>query len=73
MRVWLTNARERKYYNRPKWIVYLGESTGKILEYNEDYYKYLRAMSVIRYLMNYEKDYMSAYDEVVFGIKELEK
>ena len=44
-------------------------STGKNLEYNDDYYKYLRGMLVIRDLENYEQAFMDAYDYVVLGVR----
>ena len=65
----MPNAKERQRYGSLDWIEYLKESTGKNLEYNEDYYKYLRGMLVIRELEGYEKFYMDAYDYVVLGVR----
>jgi hypothetical protein len=65
----MPNAKERQKYGYLEWKKYLEGCIGKISEYNEDYYKYLRGMQVIRDLENYECDYMQAYDEVVLGVK----
>ena len=65
----MPNAEERQRYSYPGWKKYLKESTGKNLEYNEDYYKYLRGMSVIRDLEEHEQSFMEAYDYVVFDVR----
>lgn len=62
------NPNTRKYYGVPAWKEYLEKSKGKISEYNEDYYKYLRSMSQIRDLECYENFYVKAYDEVILGV-----
>lgn len=69
----MPNAKERQRYDHRDWVKYLKESTGKNLEYNEDYFRYLRGVSVIRDLEWFELKYMRAYDEVVFGVKGMEK
>ena len=66
----MPNAKERQKYTYLEWKWYLEGSTGKNLEYNEDYYKYLRGMQVIRHLEDYEFEYMTAYDVVVLGVGE---
>lgn len=68
----MPNYKERKQYNYTSWCKYLKNSKGKDLEYNEDYYKYLRGMTVIRELENYEQYFMDAYDWVVFDMKGVE-
>lgn len=65
----MPNAKQRQRYGYREWKKYLEDSTGKNLEYNNDYYKYLRGVNVIRDLEDYEKFYMKAYDEVIFGVK----
>lgn len=69
----MPNAKQRQQYGYRQWKKYLEDSTGKTLEYNNDYYKYLRGVSVIRNLKDYEKFYMQAYDEVIFGVKGIEQ
>ncbi len=64
----MPNAKQRRRYGYTDWCNYLRGSIGKISEYNEDYYKYLRGMHVIRDLENYERAYMDAYDYVVMGV-----
>ena len=63
------DAKHRQRYTYFTWRKYLETSKGKILEYNEDYYKYLRGMCVIRDLEKYEQDYMDAYDYVVLEVR----
>ena len=73
MRLWLTNAKDRTHYHYPMWVKYIQESTGEISIYNNDYYKYLRGVSVIRDLAHHERAYMQAYDKVVYGIKPMKE
>ena len=65
----MPNAKKRQNYDYDKWLKYLMFSTGKNLEYQEDYYKYLRGMLVIRDLESYELDYLRAYDYIVLGVR----
>ena len=65
----MLNAKQRRRYDFDDWCNYLRGSTGKILEYNEDYYKYLRGMLVIRDLEECEHCFMDAYDYVVLGVR----
>ncbi len=65
----MPNAKQRRRYGYADWCNYLKGSIGKISEYNEDYYKYLRGMYVIRDLEDYEQHFMDAYDFVVMGVK----
>ena len=60
----MPNAKQRRRYDYDAWRVYLINSTEKISEYNEDYYKYLRGMLVIRDLEDDEQYFMDAYDYV---------
>lgn len=64
----MPNYKERRRYGYIDWCNYLRGSKGKILEHNEDYYKYLRGMAVIRDLEHYEQCYMDAYDFVIYGL-----
>ena len=61
------DAKKRKRYDSDDWCNYLRGSTEK--NSDEDYYRYLRGMLVIRDLEKYEQDYMNAYDFVVLGVK----
>jgi len=65
----MPNAKERQRYNYLDWCEYLKHSVGKNLEYNEDYYKYLRGMTIIRELEDYEQAYLYAYDYIMFNMK----
>ena len=65
----MLNAKQRQKYNYIHWCNYITCSTEKNLEYNNDYYKYLRGMLVIRDLENYEQAFMDAYDYVVMEVK----
>ena len=64
----MPNAKERQKFNYHRWVLYLKNSTEKNLEYNEDYFKYLRGMCIIRDLEEYELDFMEAYNYVELGI-----
>ncbi len=64
----MPNYKQRRRYSYNDWRHYLKGSTGKILEYNEDYYKYLRGMYVIRDLEDYEQAYADAYDHTVLRV-----
>ena len=63
------DANRRQQCDYEAWVEFLKDSKGKILEYNEDYYKYLRGVAIIRDLENYERAYMDAYDYVVMEVK----
>jgi len=65
----MPNARDRQRYGFTDWCIYLRASIGKNLEYNEDYYKYLRGVNVIRDLEGYEQCFMDAYDYIVYEVK----
>ena len=60
----MPSAKERQTYGYNDWCRYLEKNS----EYNNDYYKYLRGMYVIRDLENYEQAFMDAYDHVVLGV-----
>ena len=65
----MPNAKQRQKYEYVHWCNYITCSTEKNLVYNNDYYKYLRGMLVIRDLEDYELAFMKAYDFVVLGVK----
>jgi len=69
----MPNAKERQRYNYVDWCSYLKSSKGKNLKYNEDFYKYLRGVNIIRELEDYEYAYMNAYDWVVFGAERIKE
>ncbi len=65
----MPNAKQRQRYGFTDWCIHLRASTGKNSVYNNDYYKYLRGVNVIRDLEDYEQAFTVAYNHIIFGVK----
>ena len=69
------SPRAKRLYRYDDWVEYLENSKGLKVEenFNDDYYCYIVGVERLRELTLGEESFKRAYQEIIFGVKRIER